>query len=104
MHVKIALDLTALNNATLSGTWYLEFNHITNLLNWHDPEENVTALEFYNGATNKIIYVFLNGATTPDYDQTNNLYELAEVREEPLQFECDIPESQKDKFYTLYSL
>lgn len=104
MHVKIALDLTALDNATLSGTWFLEFNNITNLSNWHEPEENVTALELYNGTNTKEINVFLNDESDPSYTQRDDLYELAEVRDEPLEFECDIPEGQKDNFYTLYSL
>lgn len=106
MHVKISLDLTALDNATFSSNFYLNFDNITYLSNWHDPEEerDVTALEFYNNTNNKEINVFLNGATTPDYTQRDDLYELAETREEPLILECDIPESQKDNFYTLYSL
>jgi len=100
MHVKIKLDLTQLDLVSFSSNFYLNFDNITHLDNWHDPEENVTALEFYRGTLNrKTIYVFLDGSTEPDYYQEDDLYELAEVREEPLEFECDIRTTQLDKFY-----
>lgn len=104
MHLKISLDLTALNNASFSSSFYFEFENVSNIENWYDPEEDVTALEFYNGSTSKIIYVFLNGGTTPSYDQTDDLYELADVRDQPIIFECDIPQSQYDRLYEFYKL
>lgn len=104
MHVHISLDLTALNNATFSSVFYMEFNNVSNLTNWHDEEENVTGLEFYNGSTQKIIYVFVDGDDSPTYDQTNDLYELADVRDEPITLECDIPDNMRNRFWEFVQL
>lgn len=104
MHVHISLDLTLLNNTSFSGTFYMEFENVTNITNWYDGEENVTGLEFYNGATSKIMYVFLNGDDSPTYDQTNDLYELADVRDEPITLECDIPDNMRNRFWEFVQL
>ena len=105
MHLKISLDLTALTNTHFSTNFYFEFNNISsNIENWYDPEENVTALEFYNGTSTKTMYVFVDGATIPTYDQRDDLYELADVRDQPIIFECDIPERQYDRLYEFYKL
>ena len=104
MHVYISLDLTLLNNTTFSNSFYMEFDNVTNLTNWYDEEENVTELEFYNGETEKIIYVFVDGDETPTYQQTNDLYELADVRDEPITFECDIPDNMRSRFWEFVQL
>ena len=104
MHVHISLDLTLLTNATFSSAFYMEFNNVSNLTNWYDEEENVTGLEFYNGTTDKIMYVFLNGDETPTYQQTNDLYELADVRDEPITLECDIPDNMRNRFWEFVQL
>ena len=106
MRVHISLDLTLLNNATFSSVFYLEFDNITDLTNWHDEEETerVSTLEFNNGSTDKTIYVFIDGATSPTYDQRNDLYELADVRDEPLTLECDIPDNMRNRFWEFVQL
>ena len=104
MHVYISLDLTLLNNTTFSSAFYMEFENVTNLSNWYDEEENVTGLEFYNGTTDKIIYVFVDGDETPTYQQTNDLYELADVRDEPITLECDIPDNMRNRFWEFVQL
>ena len=106
MRVHISLDLTLLNNTTFSSIFYLEFDNITNLTNWHDEEEieRVTELEFNNGSTDKTIYVFIDDDDSPTYDQRNDLYELADVRDEPLTLECDIPDNMRNRFWEFVQL
>lgn len=96
MKLTIKLNLDVLVNTALSGTFYLEFTNITDIQNWHE-EENVTSLEFFNSSTYKQMYVFLDDASTPSYDEIDdNIVTLSE-NDDYIIFTCEIANSSYNK-------
>ena len=70
MRLSIKLNLNTLVASSFSDpSFYFMFDDISDLENWYDEEENVTALEFEKGSSNTYtMYVFVNDDTSPLYD------------------------------------
>lgn len=96
MKLTIKLNLDVLVTTSFTGTFYLEFDNITNLQYWYD-EEDVTQLEFSQSSTYKQMYVFLNGASSPTYDEVDgNIVSLSE-NSDYIIFTCEIANSSYNR-------
>ena len=98
MRLTIKLNLNTLVATSFTNQFYLTFNNITNLENWHDSDEQpyVDMLEFQQSSTYKVMYVFLNGSTNPDYDERDGFIEDLSVESTYIKFTCDISNSSID--------
>ena len=96
MKLSIKLNLDVLVATTFTGTFYLEFDNITNLEHWYD-EEDVTQLEFSQSSTYKQMYVFIDGASTSSYDEVDgNIVSLSE-NSDYITFTCEIANSSYNR-------
>lgn len=101
MRLRINLYLDALLQGEFPSNYVFDFQNITNLVNWHDEDENVTELEIQQVGTDLILYVFLDGSPLPDYDFTNSGIEDATESGYTLTFTCDISNNDFNKLFEL---
>ena len=93
MRLKLKLNLDSLARASFSDTFYFFFDDIANMENWHNEDENVTALDFYQASNYRQLYIYLDGNDTPSYDERDQDIEELALNGYTLKFECTIADS-----------
>lgn len=97
MKLTIKLNLDVLVATSFIGTFFLEFDNITDLQHWHDDVEDVTKLEFAQSSSYRQMYIFTDGDDSPTYDERDGDIVLLSENEEYIIFTCEIANSSYNR-------